>query len=150
MRIIIIKKRGRKKKRKEKKGEKKREKKGRKKREKKKGEKRKKKKKEKKKRKKKGEKRKKKKERKKEKQDDRTETQPAFQALPKTLSSYLFLQVLLQSKNENDQIIKVKEESRNYPHMMALKDKQEVTIMSREEKGFLGIMSTKKKRKNHG
>ena len=150
MRIIIIKKRGRKKKRKEKKGEKKREKKGRKKREKKKGEKRKKKKKEKKKRKKKGEKRKKKKERKKEKQDDRTETQPSFQALPKTLSSYLFLQVLLQSKNENDQIIKVKEESRNYPHMMALKDEQEVTIMLREEKGFLAIMSTKKKRKNHG
>ena len=78
------------------------------------------------------------------------ETQPSFQALPKTLSSYLFLQVLLQSKNKNDQIIKVKEESRNYLHMMALKDEQEVTITSREEKGFLVIMFMKKKRKNHG
>ena len=78
------------------------------------------------------------------------ETQPSFQVLPKTLSSYLFLQVLLQSKNENDQIIKVKKKSRNYPHMIALKDEQEVIIMSREEKGFLVIMSTKKKRKNHG
>ena len=137
--IIIIKKR----KEKKEEGEKRRK-------EKKKGEKKGRKKREKKERKKKGEKRKKKKERKKEKQDDRTETQPSFQALPKTLSSYLFLQVLLQSKNENDQIIKVKEESRNYPHMMALKDEQEVTITSREEKGFLAIMSTKKKRKNHG
>ena len=38
------------------------------------------------------------------------ETQPSLQALSKTLNSYLFLQVLMQSKNKNDQIIKVKEE----------------------------------------
>ena len=93
---------------------------------------------EKKERKKKEEKRKKKKERKKEKQDDQTETQPSFQALPKTLSSYLFLQVLLQSKNENDQIIKVKEESRNYPQMMALKDKTGGNNNVERGKGFFG------------
>ena len=77
-------------------------------------------------------------------------TQPSFQALPKTLSSYLFLQILLQSKNKNDQIIKVKKESRNYSHIITLKDEQEVTITLREKKGFLVIMSMKKKRKNHG
>ena len=64
---------------------------------------------EKKRKKKRGEKRKKKK-KKKEKQDDQTETQPSLQALSKTPNSYLFLQVLIQSKNKNDQIIKVKEE----------------------------------------
>ena len=33
---------------------------------------------------------------------------------------------------------------------MALKNKQEETITLREEKGFLVIMSMKKKTKNHG
>ena len=33
---------------------------------------------------------------------------------------------------------------------MALKNKQEETITLREEKGFLVIISIKKKRKNHG
>ena len=45
----------------------------------------------------------------KEKQDDQIETQPSLQTLSKTLNSYLFLQVLIQLKNKNNQIIKVKE-----------------------------------------
>ena len=47
---------------------------------------------------------------KKEKQDDQMETQSSLQALSKTPNSYLFLQVLIQLKNKNNQIIKVKEE----------------------------------------